>query len=303
MEYVLQTHALTKIYSGRKVVNQVNMHVRRGDIYGFIGKNGAGKTTFMRLVTGLAQPTAGTLTLFDGKKYHAGGACTGCSIESPALYPNLTAIQNLEVFRRTLGVPEKDCVEKLLAITGLQDTGKKTVRHFSMGMKQRLSIAIALLGSPDFLILDEPINGLDPTGIRDIRDLLVRLNKEHGITLLISSHILGELSKIATCYGVINQGILVDEFTAQELQNRCRRCLRIQVDDVKKACCILETETGSMQYDVLPDGVIRLFDHLDRPAEINAALVSRGINVSALTLTGQDLEGYFMELMGGAGKC
>lgn len=299
METVLSTNALTKTFSGHAAVNQVTMQVRKGDIYGFIGKNGAGKTTLMRMAAGLARPTRGSIALFGDTDLKKNLHRTGCAIESPSLYPSLTAIQNLEVYQKMLGIPKKSCVTEILQTVGLQDTGKKTAKHFSMGMRQRLAIAIALLGSPDFLILDEPINGLDPTGIKDIRDLLLKLNREQGITILVSSHILGELAKIATCYGIINNGYLVDQFSAEELETRCRRCLRIQVDDVRKASHIIETILGTVNYDVLPGNIIRLFDYVDASDHVNAELIKNGVSVLSLLSAGQDLEGYFMELMGG----
>ncbi len=298
-EYVLRTFDLTKNFAGKPAVDRVNMNVRKGDIYGFIGRNGAGKTTLMRMVAGLAGPTAGGVELFGSPDVKAGRIRTGCAIESPALYPNLTAAQNLEICRKLLGIPEKQAAQKVLEIVGLPDTGGKKTRNFSLGMKQRLAIAIALLGNPDFLILDEPINGLDPTGIKEMRDLFVRLRRDHGITILISSHILGELSNIATRYGIINKGVLVDDFSAEELENRCRRCLRIQVDDVKRAVYVIETILGCTNYDVLPENVIRLFEFLDEAGRVNTELSKNDVVVESISVAGQDLEGYFMELMGG----
>lgn len=300
-EYVLRTFDLTKTFSGKPAVDRVNLNVRKGDIYGFIGRNGAGKTTLMRMVAGLAGPTAGGVELFGTPDLKAGRIRTGCAIESPALYPNLTAAQNLEICRKLLGIPEKQAAQRVLEIVGLLDTGNKKTRNFSLGMKQRLAIAIALLGNPDFLILDEPINGLDPTGIKEMRDLFVRLRRDHGITILISSHILGELSKIATRYGIINKGVLVDEFSAEELENRCRRCLRIQVDDVKRAVYVIETILGTTNYDVLPENVVRLFEFLDEAGRVNTELSKNDVVVESISVAGQDLEGYFMELMGGMG--
>jgi ABC-2 type transport system ATP-binding protein len=299
MEYVLQTHELTKAYVGKPVVNRVNMNVKKGDIYGFIGRNGAGKTTLIRMVAGLAKPTNGSIQLFESNRLVEKRAQIGTMIESPSLYPNMSARENLEYYRILYGIPSKTRVDEVLKIVSLEDAGKKKARHFSLGMRQRLGVAIALLSNPDLLILDEPINGLDPTGVKDMRDLILRLNQEHNITILISSHILGELSKIATCYGIINNGFLVDEFSAEELSVRCKRCIKIQVDDVKKATTLIETHFQTTNFDILPDNVIRLFDHLDQSGAINKLLVSHDITVSELRLSGQDLEGYFLELMGG----
>ena len=302
MPLILETSGLTKLYGGRAAVNQVSLHVKEGDIYGFIGKNGAGKTTFMRLVTGLARPDKGSMALFGGQSFTEGRRRIGSMIEYPSLYPNMTARENLEAHRRLLGIPEKNSVDETLQTVHLTDTGNKKVKHFSLGMRQRLGIAQCLLGHPDFLILDEPINGLDPTGIKEIRDLLLTLNGEKGITILLSSHILGELAKIATCYGIINQGVLVDEFSKDELQTRCRRCLRIQVDDVKKAAQVLESVLKTDQFDVLPDQTLRLFAYLEDSGKVNTTLVQNGVTVMTIAPAGQDLEGYFMQRMGGYGN-
>lgn len=299
MENVLKTNNLSKAFHGKYAVNNVNMTVQKGDIYGFIGKNGAGKTTLMRMVAGLAAATSGSFELFEDTIPGRQRIRTGCVIEHPSIYPGMTAKENLEVYRRLIGIPDKKSVDEILHIVGLLDTGKKKAKNFSMGMKQRLGIGIALLGNPDFLILDEPINGLDPTGIIEIRDLLLMLNQEQNITILISSHILGELYKIATCYGIINEGILVEEFSKQELESRCRRCLKIQVDQVKKAVNILETFIGIRNYEVLTQNTIRIFDHLDEAGAINSELSGHGVVVESLAIVGQDLEEYFMERMGG----
>ncbi|MBQ2276438.1 MAG: ATP-binding cassette domain-containing protein, partial [Lachnospiraceae bacterium] len=196
-------------------------------------------------------------------------------------------------------IKEKEETERVLSCVGLDVNDKKKARNFSLGMKQRLGIAISLLGHPDFLILDEPINGLDPAGIKEVRDLVLKLNKEQEITLLISSHILGELSKIATTYGIIKQGTLVEEFSKETLVERCKRCIKIQVDDTKQATNILETVMGIHEYEVLPNQEIRIFSHLEEIGDINTLLVENKLKVTELRLAGQDLEGYFMDLLGG----
>lgn len=299
MEYVLQTHDLSKVYGGKYAVNKVSMHVKKGDIYGFIGKNGAGKTTLMRLIIGLAKENEGSLSLFGSDNLALGRKRIGSIIETPSLYPNMTAKQNLEYYRILFGITDKESIIKVLSYVGLENVGKKKTKQFSLGMKQRLAIAIALLGNPDFLILDEPINGLDPMGIKDVRDLLLKLNEEKQITILISSHILGELAKIATCYGIINKGTLVDEFSKEELEKRCGRCLKILVDDTKKATYLIEEELKTSQYDLLEDGTIRLFDYLDSPDKVSKLLVNQGVSIFNIHVAGQDLEGYFVERMGG----
>lgn len=265
VEYVLETKELTKRYKTNNAVNSVSMHIKRGDIYGFIGRNGAGKTTLMRMVAGLAKPTSGGIKIFQSENLNLQRKRLGCSIENPALYLDMTAEQNLELYRKMFGIPEKNIVKEMLEMVGLGESKTKKTKNFSLGMKQRLELAITLLGSPDFLILDEPINGLDPEGIIEVRDLLVKLNKEKHITILISSHILGELSKIATCYGIINNGVLIDEFTKEELEIRCKRCVKIKVNDAKKATNILETICKIYNYDILPENTIRIFDSIDKP--------------------------------------
>lgn len=298
MEYVLKTESLSKVYGNHRAVNQVSMHVEKGAIYGFIGKNGAGKTTFMRMVAGLAAPAEGSMELFGSKDLEKQRIRIGGLIENPGVYAGMTAEENMEVLRRQFGITERDAVKNLLEFVGLKDTGKKKVKNFSMGMKQRLGLAIALFRNPDFLILDEPINGLDPEGIIEIRELLLKLNRENNITILISSHILGELSKIATHYGIIRQGELIEEFDQKELEKRCRRCQKIVVDNVELAVNTLEEQLHISEFDVPEQNVVRIFENLSRKAEINRELVLGGVNIAESFLAGQDLEGYFMELLG-----
>ncbi len=300
MDYALNTDGITKIYGKHTVVDHVSMHVKKGDIYGFIGKNGAGKTTFMRIVAGLAAPAAGSMELFGSGDLEMQRQRIGTLIEQPGLYGTMTARDNLEVVRRSLGIARKQTVDEMLEFVGLSQTGKKKVKNFSLGMKQRLGIAIALFRSPDFLILDEPINGLDPEGIKEVRDLLSKLNREKQITILISSHILGELSKIATSYGIIKEGVLIEEFAAEDLENRCRRCVKLVVDDAQRASAILEEKCHITEFDVPEEGVIRVFEGLDNSWIMNRELVENGIHLKESYLAGQDLEGYFMDLLGGA---
>lgn len=300
MDYALKTDGITKIYGRHTVVDHVNMHVKKGDIYGFIGKNGAGKTTFMRIVAGLAAPAAGSMELFGSGDLEKQRQRLGTLIEQPGLYGVMTARDNLEVVRRSFGITDRHAVDEMLEFVGLSQAGKKKVKNFSLGMKQRLGIAIALFRSPDFLILDEPINGLDPEGIKEVRDLLSKLNREKQITILISSHILGELSKIATSYGIIKEGALIEEFAAEDLKRRCRRCVKLVVDDTQRAATILEEKCHITEYDVPEEGVIRVFDDLGNSWMMNRELVGGGIRLKESYLAGQDLEGYFMDLLGGA---
>lgn len=303
MDYVLKTENLTKVYGKNKVVNNVSMHVKKGDIYGFIGKNGAGKTTFMRMASGLASSTAGEMELFEAGRTNAALEQSrnriGALIEEPGLYPNMSAKGNLEVVRRTFGITNKNAVMEMLEFVGLSGTNNKKVKNFSMGMKQRLGLGIALLRNPDFLILDEPINGLDPAGIKEIRELLLKINQEREITILISSHILGELSKIATCYGIIRDGMLVEEFEADELEQRCLRCQKLVVNDVEHAVSILEETLHITNYDVQESNIIRVFEQLEETERTNRTLITGGIEIKESYLAGQDLEGYFMDLLEG----
>lgn len=299
MSLVLQTNCLTKKYGSQIAVNKVNMNIEKGDIYGFIGKNGAGKTTLMKMVCGLIHQNQGEIQLFESSNLEKGRKRIGCVIEQPALYPEMTASQNLIYYNKLLGIPDNNNVDDILNLVGLQNTGEKKTKNFSLGMKQRLSIAIALLGNPDFLILDEPINGLDPSGIREIRELILKLNFENKITILISSHILGELTKIATKYGIIDKGILVDEFEAIELEDRCKKCLSIEVDNLEKAAYIIKNNIKSTNYQVFDQGKICIYDCLDIPAQINKELIENDVLVSSICLEGNDIEAYFVKMMGG----
>jgi ABC-2 type transport system ATP-binding protein len=220
-------------------------------------------------------------------------------IETPALYPGMTARENLEYRRRFLGLPDKKAIDEALKTVRLQDTGAKKAKRFSQGMKQRLGIAVALLGNPDFLILDEPVNGLDPEGIIEVRELLLKLNADMGVTILISSHILSELSKLVTRYGIISGGKLVEQIYSEELDERCRKYINIRVDDVSKASFVLETVIGASKYDVIQDGSIRLYEMFERVGNVTAELVKHGISVEEIRITGGDLEAYFISLMGG----
>ena len=277
-EYVLQTHDLTKTYARKNAVDHINLKIRKGDIYGFIGKNGAGKTTTIKMIVGLSNPTSGEIELFGSTDLNEGRKRIGTVIENPALYPYLTARQNIEAQRIMKGVTDKSITDDLLEIVGLKDTGRKKAKNFSLGMKQRLAIALALVGDPEFLLLDEPINGLDPTGIKDIRELILKLNREAGITVLISSHILGELAKISTSYGIISNGALIEQFTAEELKNRVRDCLKITVNNPEKAVSVLKDSLGISDIQVEGNS-IRVYEMLDKSVDINSILESNDIIV------------------------
>lgn len=297
MDYVLQTSCLTKVYGRKAAVNGMSMNVCKGDIYGFIGRNGAGKTTFIRMVAGLARPTKGSIQLFGSDDLDKQRVRTGTMIENPAVFPHMTAKQNLHYYCRLLGHDPAVKVPEMLALVGLMDTGKKKAKNYSLGMKQRLAIAIALLGDPEFLMLDEPINGLDPTGIKEIRELILHLNHERKITILISSHILGELSRIANRYGVINNGVMVTEFTNKELEERCTGELEIKVSNQEEAIRIISGIVGEAAVKIQDDNILRVTKDLDKAGEINTDLAKNGIIVSSSSIVGQDLEAYFMQLM------
>ena len=263
-KYILQTVEISKKYGKSYTIDHINLNIKQGDIYGIIGLNGAGKSTLIRLITGLTYPTAGKIELFSSfneQELHVARQRIGALIESPALFPNMTAQQNLEVIRIQRGIPGNQCIHKMLEKVGLTDTGKKKVKAFSLGMKQRLGIAVAMLHDPEFLILDEPINGLDPMGVIEIRQLLKQLNEEYGITILISSHILSEVHQIATHYGFIHHGKLIEEISAKYLDEKCQAHFLIGVDDHHKAVTVLENELNTTDYEVMPDGNIKLFSH------------------------------------------
>lgn len=301
-EIILKTQNITKRYKDKAAVDHVSITIKKGDIYGLIGRNGAGKTTLIRMITALSVMDEGSITLFDGKTendLNQARKRIGSVVETPALYPNLTAKQNLEYYRILMGIPEKDIIEKTLQMVGLTDTGRKKFKNFSLGMKQRLGIALALLGNPDIIILDEPINGLDPMGIVEMRDTFKKLNSEMGITIMISSHILTELSLIATRYGIINDGRLIKELTSEELKEQCQQCLCIKVDDTAKALSILETKLNTTKFKVVAEKEIRLYDYLDNPAEVTFQLNNNGVRVSSLNEIGDSLEDYFISVVEG----
>lgn len=301
-EYVLRTHQLTKQYKNQTALDHVDMTIRRGAIYGFIGQNGAGKSTLMKLVTGLAFPTSGSIELFGatgGAELVRARRRMGVSIENPALYPQMTAADNLEAHRLQQGIPGRDCVKRTLELIGLSGTGRKKAKNFSLGMKQRLALGVALLGQPEFLILDEPTNGLDPMGVVEMRELLTRLGREMGITILISSHILSELHLLATHYGIIHKGRLLEQLTSRELQEKCRQFIHIKVNLPERAAAVLERELATTAFEVTADGVIRLYAHLDRPAAVSSALVAAGLALEQFMPMGEDLESYFTARIGG----
>jgi len=302
IDYVLRTNKLSKKYKDKLVLNNVNMNVKKGDIYGFIGRNGAGKTTLFRSITGLINISGGSIELFsEERNSHIMNERKriGILIESPAFYGEMTAYENMELIRLQKGIPGKVCIEEKLNLVGLTDVNNKKVKNFSLGMKQKLGLAMAIIGDPEFLILDEPTNGLDPIGIIQMREILIRLNKEKGVTILISSHILGELSQIATVFGIINNGEIIEEISNKELQEKCKISLEIKVTDIEKSAWVLENVLNSNNYIVLPDGTIKLYDYIDKPEEVSKTLIENGIMIKKINVFGNDLEDYYMNLVGG----
>jgi len=299
MDAILSTDGLSKQFGGKLAVDHVSLRLNDGDIYGFIGENGAGKTTLMRLVCGLAAPTSGDIELFGSQDLVAQRRRVGCTIENPALYPTMTARENMEVQRLVLGIKDKSVCGPLLEMAGIADTGKKKAKDFSLGMKQRLMIALALLDDPELLVLDEPTNGLDPVGIKEVRDFLQRVNQERGIAVLVSSHILGELEKMATRYGVISNGRMVDEFDADELATRCGKVVVIRPDDAPKTLALVKTMFPDAVVEHAADGSVRVQGHVDDVGAINKRLVEAGVTVNAIAPHGDSLEDYFLGLMGG----
>lgn len=299
---VLKTYNITKKYGEQLAVDNVNMTIKKGDIYGFIGQNGAGKTTLIRLITGLIHKSGGEIELLganEENELNKARTMVGSLIESPSLYTNMTARENLEVSRLVRNIPGKKCIDEVLELVGLKDVEKKKVKNFSLGMRQRLGIANALMGNPKLLILDEPINGLDPMGIVEIRELLKKINKEKDMTILISSHILSELSELATIYGIISNGKLIEEITAKQLSEKCRQYIDLKVDDTARAVILLERELGISDYEVLEDSNIKVFSNLDNVGEVNSLLSRSGIIVESISVKGENLEEYFMNKVGG----
>jgi ABC-2 type transport system ATP-binding protein len=304
-EYVLRTRAVSKKYGGAYALQDVSVEIKRGQIYGLIGLNGAGKTTFMRAITGLVSLTGGEVELFGQSGAEAlrrGRRQIGQSIETPALYPGMTAEQNLEIQRVVGGVPGKAGIKNALETVGLADTGKKKVRNFSLGMKQRLALAIALITNPEFLILDEPANGLDPKGIIEIRELMVRLAQSRGIALLVSSHLLDELAQTATHFGIIDKGKLVRQLSAKELSEQSRRYVSILTGDTARASALLAERFGIADFSAVSAAELRVYEQIDRAGEMNALLVRNGVTVDGIGVSKQKLEEYFMTLTGGSAQ-
>lgn len=300
MEYVLQTQSLCKRYGHFQALNGLTMQIPKGSIYGLVGKNGAGKTTLIRLICGLQNPTAGSFALYgtenSSHRIVKARRRMGAVVETPSIYLDMTARENLEQQYQVLGLPSYDGIEELLYLVGLENTGKKKAKNFSLGMKQRLGIAVALSGDPDFLVLDEPVNGLDPQGIVEMRELILKLNREHGITFLISSHILDELSRLATHYGIIDNGRMVKELSAEELEMRCRKCVRVEVTDTAALARVLDGM--GTEYKILSPTSADVFDKVN-VSQLAAALAKEDCEVLSMQEKDESLESYYLSLVGG----
>lgn len=301
MEVVLKTNNLTKKYHNQIALNNVNIEVKKGDIFGLIGKNGAGKTTLLKMICGLTIPYSGEINLFHettNKGLNKSRTRIGSIIETPSFFPYLSARKNLEYYMIQRGIAEKDSIDYSLKVVGLQDVGNKKFKNFSLGMKQRLGLALTIMSNPDLLILDEPINGLDSTGIAEFREILLKLNREKHTTIIISSHILSELSQLANTYGFINNGILIEQISAKELNNKCRKSLNIKVNNTEKAVAIIEREFGELEYEILNDNKIKLYNVTDIPEKISKVLINNEILLFSISLEGASLENYFINLIG-----
>lgn len=301
MEYVLQTSKLSKRYGRNEVLNAVDMQIPKGAIYGLVGRNGAGKTTLIRIICGLQAPTDGEYRLYGVS--HRDRAISrsrrrmGAVVETPSIYLDMTAEDNLRQQALVLGLPSYREIPGLLRLVGLEHTGRKKVRNFSLGMKQRLGIAVALIGGPDFIVLDEPTNGLDPQGIVEIRELILKLNREHGITVLISSHILSELSRFATHYGFLEHGDFIREISAEELEKQCRKCLRVAVSDTRVLTRVLDGM--GLEYEILSQTEANLFGEI-KLSTLVLALAEEGGELISSCEQDETLETYFINLVGGA---
>ena len=299
MEQVLQVEHLTKIYGRSKVkraaVEDVSLAIEKGHIYGLIGPNGAGKTSIMKIIAGLTAQSSGRISFFgDSKNLDKGRSRMSFMLEAPYLDGSMTAQQNMQYIRYVRGVADESRISKILEFVGLADVGKKQVKQFSLGMRQRLGIGMALLPSPEIMILDEPVNGLDPEGIVDVRNMLKKLCVEEGITILISSHLLSELSELCTDFAIMNQGRLVECFSAEELEEKCRSYLTIRTNDINRTSALLEQTLHVTEYKVVGNNEIRLFEHLDEVERVSKTITDSGLILTKLVMEGENLEKYYL---------
>ena len=292
MEYILTTKDLTKVYGEKTAAKDINIHIRPGQIYGLIGRNGAGKTTIMRVISGLSNASSGSY------KVNAKGG-VGVLIESPGIYPKMSAYENLKIKAIAMGCYSHKYITDLLKTIGLENTGKKNAGSFSLGMRQRLGIGLALVGDPEIIILDEPINGLDPQGIVEVRHPLEKLRDEKGITIMISSHILDELGKLADAYGIIHAGEMIDEFTIDELHSRCGMYVCIHTNDNPKAAEVLKA-AGYASTEIDEDHSVRVNERLEESGKMNKLLVEKGFEVNEIFVRNVSLEDYYLSKTGGS---
>ncbi len=301
MEYVLETNGLCKRYRDFTALDGLDMHIPKGSIYGFVGRNGAGKTTLIRLICGLQQPTGGSFTLYGventDNRINRCRRRMGAVVETPSIYLDMTAEENIRQQYLVLGVPSTGGIPELLRLVGSEGTGKKKAKNFSLGMRQRLGIAVALAGNPDFLVLDEPVNGLDPQGIIEMRELILKLNREHGITVLISSHILDELSRLATHYGFIDGGSMVREMSAEELEMRCRKCVRAEVSTASILARVLDGM--GVSYRVVDNSKVDIYGDIPI-TKLVRALDQENCTLYSTKERDESLESFYMNLIGGA---
>lgn len=303
-EYVIETKGLTKEYNGKRSVSDLNLHIKKGRIYGLLGRNGAGKTTTMKMILNLIDSSAGEVIVFGKsmKKYNKEILPRiGCLIESPGFYPNLTGTENLKIFAQLRGIPKRNAIKESLELVGLKYNDKKLFSQYSMGMKQRLAIALAIMHDPEILILDEPINGLDPIGIAEVRTFIRKLCTEKGKTILISSHILSEIELIADDIGIIDNGVLLEEESLEELENRNKKYIKLVTANDSKAVKVLEACFNIKNYSVEKNGTIKIYDLDLVIPELVRELVKEGIAVEEIRMKEDTLEDYFKRITGGAG--
>jgi bacitracin transport system ATP-binding protein len=300
MEYALKTANLIKAYDSKKVVNSISLHVKKGEVYGLLGENGAGKTTTIRMIMGLLKPTSGDVYLF-GNKLDINNRSIfkniGAIIEYPGFYGNLNAIDNLQISSNYMGITDSTAIERILHIVNLQHAKHQKVKNYSLGMKQRLGIARSLLHDPDLLILDEPTNGLDPAGIKEIRELIIQLSTEHQKTILVSSHILSEVQQLANKIGIIHNGELLEETPMCELEKKLKRHVRITVNNTSKSIDILKDSISNLDYELVHKNIL-INNLIENTAHINKMLINAGVDVHEIITVKQTLEDYFMQITG-----
>lgn len=296
---VIKLRDISKKRGQTEILNHLNMTVYQKDIYGFIGQNGAGKSTTMKIIMSLIKETQGQIELFDSLDNQTNRSRIGAIIENPAFYPYMTAYENLKYYVQYKGIVEINSIEKVLKMVGLENVGKKKYKNYSLGMKQRLGLALALINNPDLLILDEPLNGLDPQGIVELREILSHLNKKYGITMLISSHILDELEMIATRYGFIHQGQMIEEITAEKLQEKLKKYISLDVENIGLASITLEQKLHTENFKVMDDHTIYLYDFVSESSQVATTLIQEGVILNKMNISNVSLENYYLSLIKG----